>query len=139
MPKKYELVKFHRSIKEQLKLDKLVEYIEKTLTHNILKDHFMTFCITYFFCNCVANLQITTHDNNTPEFYIKHVNYIYSKLYTLIDKGSYLPKIDNNKISNDIKYILTNKMVIRINSIHYNLKKLYVFFFQQNIYIVEKI
>lgn len=138
MLKKYELVKFHYSIKDQLKMDKLVEYIEKTFTVDILKDHFLTFCLTFFFCNCVANLKMKTQ-TDTAEFYIKHVNYIYAKLYKTIDDGSFLPKINDAKIANDIRHILDNHMIIKINSFYYNLKKLYVFFFQQNIYIVEKI
>lgn len=138
--KKYELIQPHPAIREQIKMDRLIEYIEKILNENILKDHFLSFSLTFFFCNCVANLNADRIFFSTKhEFYMKHVMYIYKQIYEKINGGSYIAKLDQLKIKNDIKFIIQHRMLLHINSLRYTIKKLYLFFFQNNIYIVEKI
>jgi hypothetical protein len=141
MLKRYELIRLNYSIFRRIKLDQLVQHIQHILDEHAIQDYFLTFELTYFFANCVNNMKINKdHYANKTELLVKNIEYIYNKIVREMppDKQKCYETC-KIKITNDVNYILKNNLLIRINSFHFYSKYLYNFFFQQNIYIVEKI
>lgn len=131
MAKKYEFLKLPTILLREVKIQKLIKFINKSLGNTKLNSFYMSFDLTLFIYNCVINLDIEI-DTTQPLLYVEYVQRIYEALYE--------KKMTNDeitKLKEDLTYIAKNKMYTKVNPFYYWSMSLYNFFFPPNIYVVE--
>ena len=128
MSKKYEYISIPKNISYDLQIQCLITFINKAFKEIDLEDYYYSFEMTLFLYNCIYNSNLKVDDNT----FIKHIQYIYEKLY---EKKA--PDDLKKKLVNDIKHIKKRKLRKRISRCYYFSARLYGFFFRQKLYIVN--
>ena len=128
MSKKYEYISIPKNISYDLQIQCLITFINKTFKEIDLEDYYYSFEMTLFLYNCIYNSNLKVDDNT----FIKHIQYIYEKLYK--KKASEDLK---KKLINDLKHIKKRKLRKKISRCYYFCAKLYGFFFRPKLYIVN--
>ena len=96
MSKKYEYISIPKNISYDLQIQCLITFINKAFKEIDLEDYYYSFEMTLFLYNCIYNSNLKVDDNT----FIKHIQYIYEKLYEKKATDDL-----KKKLVNDIKHI----------------------------------